>query len=62
MTDLLVGIALALAIEGVFYALFPNQMKAMMAQLLTAPSSSLRTGGMIALCIGVFIVWMLRSS
>lgn len=61
MTDLIVGIAIALAIEGIFYALFPVQMKAMMAQLLTAPSSSLRTGGLIALAIGVFIVWLVRG-
>ncbi|MEP1442616.1 MAG: DUF2065 domain-containing protein [Hyphomicrobiales bacterium] len=61
MTDLIVGIAIALAIEGVVYALFPDQMKAMMAQLLTAPSSSLRTGGVIALAIGVLIVWMVRG-
>ena len=58
MTDLIVGIANALALEGIFYALFPDQMKAMMAHLLTAPSSSLRTGGVVALALGVFIVWL----
>lgn len=61
MTDLIVGIAIALVLEGIFYALFPDQMKAMMAQLLTAPSSSLRTGGVVALAIGVFIVWLVRG-
>ena len=61
MTDLIVGIAIALAFEGIIYALFPDQMKAMMAQLLTAPSSSLRTGGVMALAIGVFIVWLVRG-
>lgn len=61
MTDLVVGIAIALAIEGIIYALFPDQMKSMMAQLLTAPSSSLRTGGVVALAIGVFVVWLVRG-
>lgn len=61
MIDLVIGIAIALAIEGVLYALFPDQMKAMMAQLITAPSSSLRTGGLIALAVSVFIVWMVRG-
>ena len=61
MTDLIVGIAIALVLEGIFYALFPDQMKAKMAQLLTAPSSSLRIGGVVALAIGVFIVWLVRG-
>lgn len=61
MNDLIVGIALALVIEGIIYAAFPNQAKMMMAQFLTMPSSSLRTGGLIALAVGVFIVWMIRG-
>lgn len=61
MIDLVIGIAIAFAIEGILYSLFPDQMKAMMAQLITAPSSSLRMGGLIALALSVFIVWMVKG-
>ncbi|MEO1066181.1 MAG: DUF2065 domain-containing protein [Pseudomonadota bacterium] len=61
MSDLIVGVALALVIEGLIYAAFPDQIKAMMAQLLQTPSSTLRLGGLIALAVGVFIVWTVRG-
>jgi len=61
VSDLVVGLALALVIEGIVYAAFPDHAKKMMAQFLTLPSSALRTGGLIALAIGVFLVWLMRG-
>ncbi|MEP2943865.1 MAG: DUF2065 domain-containing protein [Hyphomicrobiales bacterium] len=61
MSDLIVGLALVLVIEGIVYAAFPDQTKAMMARFLQMPSSSLRTGGLVALVAGVFIVWLVRG-
>lgn len=61
MTDLIVGIAIALVIEGLIYAAFPNQVKAMLAEFLNTPSSTLRAGGLFVLALGVFIVWLVRG-
>lgn len=61
LSDLFVGLALALVIEGILYAAFPDQAKAMMARFIDLPSSSLRTGGLFALLAGVLIVWLVRG-
>ncbi len=47
MTDFLVALALAFVIEGVIYALFPDAMKRMMAQVIPLPSSLLRSVGLV---------------
>jgi len=60
MADLLTAIGLAVAIEGLLYALFPNAMKKMMLQVLAQPQSSLRTAGLVAAIAGVGIVWLIR--
>jgi uncharacterized protein YjeT (DUF2065 family) len=60
MADLLTAIGLAVAIEGVLYALFPNAMKKMMLQVLAQPQNSLRTAGLVAAIAGVGIVWFMR--
>jgi len=61
MTDLLTALALAMAIEGALYALFPDAMKKMMIHALAQPQSSLRTAGTAAAVIGVGIVWLVRG-
>ena len=61
MNDFLVGLALVFVIEGLLYAAFPDQLKTMMAQVIRVPSPHLRKGGLIALGVGVFIVWLLRG-
>lgn len=61
MTDLLTALALAIALEGAVYALFPGRMKAMLAQILTLPDNALRAAGVIGCTLGVAAVWLLRS-
>lgn len=61
MTDFFVAIGLAVAIEGILYALFPDGMKKMMVQILSMPSSSVRTAGITAAMIGVALVWLVRG-
>ena len=61
MTDFLTAIGLAVAIEGILYALFPDAMKRMIAQLLVLPSGSVRGAGLVAAGIGVGIVWLVRQ-
>ncbi len=61
MTDLLTALALAVALEGAVYALFPGRMKAMLTQVLALPDSALRTAGVVGCGLGVLVVWLLRS-
>jgi hypothetical protein len=61
MVDLLTAIGLAVAIEGVLYALFPRVMKRVMVQVLAQPLSSLRTAGLVAAIVGVGIIWLIRG-
>ena len=60
MSDFLTALALALAIEGFAYALFPDAMKRMMTNVLEMPSSGLRAAGLVAAMIGVGLVWVIR--
>jgi uncharacterized protein YjeT (DUF2065 family) len=61
MIDLASALALAIAIEGILYALFPDGMKRMMASVLDMPSSNLRAVGLMAAVLGVGLIWMIRS-
>ncbi len=57
---LLLGIALILIIEGAVYTVAPNQMKALLLKLHDIPGTQLRSGGIMAVVVGVAIVWALR--
>ncbi len=61
MEDLIAALGLAIALEGAVYALFPDGMKRMMAQLLEQPSANLRAAGVAAAIAGVAIVWLVRG-
>lgn len=53
--------AIVLVVEGLLYALFPSGMKRMMEHAMKLPLQSLRTAGLGASVIGVFVLWLLRS-
>jgi uncharacterized protein YjeT (DUF2065 family) len=59
MEKLILAIGLVLALEGALYALFPSFLRAMLKQLETVSDSQLRIGGLIALALGVIIVWLI---
>ena len=61
MSDLLTALALAVALEGIIYALFPEGMKRVMAVAIEQPSSSLRLAGLAAAGLGVGAVWLIRG-
>jgi len=61
MTDLIVGIGLVFVIEGLLYAAFPSAMRRMVEQMAELTDSNLRTAGISALAVGVFIVWLIRG-
>ncbi|MBI5165245.1 MAG: DUF2065 family protein [Magnetospirillum sp.] len=61
MRDFLTALALALAIEGVAYALFPAGMQRMMAAVQDLPPSALRAAGLAAAAAGVMGVALARG-
>jgi len=61
VTILLTALALAIAIEGIVYALFPDAMKRMMAQVMEQPSGSIRAAGLAAAVAGVFVLWLVQG-
>ena len=60
MRDFGTALALLLFLEGIAYALFPDGMKRLIAQMLPVPASTLRMLGLIAACAGVGFVWLAR--
>jgi uncharacterized protein YjeT (DUF2065 family) len=60
MRDLGTALALVLVIEGILYALFPEGMKRVAARSTLVPPQALRAAGLLAACIGVAVVWLLR--
>lgn len=59
--DLLAAIALALAIEGALYALFPDAMKRFIQRVSEQPANALRTAGLVATALGVGLAWLVRG-
>ncbi|SHO66297.1 hypothetical protein SAMN02745172_02953 [Pseudoxanthobacter soli DSM 19599] len=60
MNDLVVALGLVLAIEGTLYAAAPGVLKRMMQHAVGTPDGVLRIGGLVALAIGVALVWLIR--
>ncbi len=61
MSDLFTALALAVALEGIAYALFPDGMKRMMAIAMEQPSSTLRVAGLSLSTLAVGLVWLIRG-
>jgi uncharacterized protein YjeT (DUF2065 family) len=60
--EILTALGLILVIEGLFYALVPGHLKAMMAAMQRLPEDQLRIMGVAAMAIGVAVVWMVRNA
>ncbi len=56
----LAGIGMMLVVEGLIYAGFPAGLKRLAAQLPEIPDSALRILGVIAMLIGIALVWLSR--
>lgn len=61
MQDFIVAIGLVLVIEGLVYGGFPGAMKRLAAQTADIPENALRTFGLVAIAIGVGVVWLIRG-
>jgi len=60
MRELIIAFGLFLFIEGILYAIFPSKMKNMIMKLKEATDNQLRTGGLVFVVIGFFIIWYLK--
>ncbi|HWJ88564.1 MAG TPA: DUF2065 domain-containing protein [Pelagibacterium sp.] len=60
MNDLFAALALAVVIEGLLYAAFPEQMKRMLEQVLTTPSNQLRMVALVMAAVGLGLLAVVR--
>ena len=61
MSDLLTGLALVLVIEGAVFALFPGRMRGLVEIMLELPDRLVRRTGVVAVALGVLVVWLIRG-
>jgi uncharacterized protein YjeT (DUF2065 family) len=61
MSDIWVGFAFFLIIEGLLYAAAPSFVKNLAALLPSVPEQQLRMAGLAAMTIGVALVWFVRG-
>lgn len=61
MRDFLTALGLMLAIEGTLYAVFAGRLKEMILRLAALSPASIRVGGVVALALGVAVVWLARG-
>ena len=61
MVELLSIIGVFLAIEGALYAGAPSMAKKLAFDISQMDESVLRRAGIVALCVGVGLVWMVRG-
>lgn len=60
MSDLFAALALAVVIEGLLYAAFPEQMKRMITQVLEVPSGQLRLVALGVAAVGLMLLALVR--
>lgn len=60
MRDLVAALGLALAIEGLLFASFPDAMKRVMLDAAGSPRERMRLVGIASALVGVAIVWLAR--
>jgi uncharacterized protein YjeT (DUF2065 family) len=60
MSELIAALGLALAIEGILFASFPDGMKRAMMDAAEAPRERMRLVGLSSALLGVALVWAAR--
>ncbi len=59
--ELIIALGLVFFIEGVAWALFPNQLKRLLVALMAQSAANIRLTGLTLATIGVAIVWMVKG-
>ena len=60
MIELVAAFGLALAIEGLLFASFPNAMRKAMMDAAASPTERVRVVGLVSAVVGVVVVWIAR--
>ena len=60
MKELLLALCLAMVLEGMVYALFPNGMRRLLKTFLETPEAMIRLTGLAAAAIGLGLIWLIR--
>ena len=61
MSVILLGLGLVLVIEGLVFALAPSRLEELVKLIAETPIETRRTVGLIAVAIGVVLVWLAKS-
>ena len=61
MNDLIVAVGLVLVLEGLIWALAPDQGRRLAALVSAMPDGALRRAGWMAVAGGAFLVWLMRG-
>jgi uncharacterized protein YjeT (DUF2065 family) len=61
VSDFLAAIGLVFVIEGLVYGGFPTLAKRLATEVLSTPEMALRIAGLVAIAVGVAIVWLVRG-
>jgi hypothetical protein len=61
MRDLIAALGLALAVEGLLFAAFPEGVRRAMMEAANTPSERMRLVGIASAVAGVAIVWAARK-
>ena len=60
MAELVAALGLALALEGLVFAAFPEAMQRAMREAAETPRERMRLVGIVSAVLGVLIVWAAR--
>lgn len=61
MSDFLAAMGLVFVVEGLVYGGFPGLAKRLATEVLQMTERRLRTAGLMAIAVGVGIVWLVRG-
>lgn len=61
MQEFMIALGLAITIEGMLYALFPDGMRRALAAALAQPPATLRMAGLVMAVFGVALIWLIRG-
>ena len=61
MLDLVAALGLALAVEGLLFAAFPEGMRRAMYEAANSPSDRMRIVGIVSALIGLAVIWLARQ-
>jgi uncharacterized protein len=61
MLDLIAALGLALVVEGILFAAFPDGMRKAMYEAAHSPSDRMRIVGIVSAIAGLGIIWLVRQ-